>query len=854
MRTMAQAPAVCPLATSTLPEAEWTYLRETRHHNPHTVLGPHRLAAHGDEPARCVIRVHDPYASSAQVRFREGEAVAMQSWQPGCFELAWLGDTLPAPDDYTLELSGYVGDAWSTADPYAFSPTIGDVDLYLFGEGNHNRIYNVLGAHPQTHQGVAGTRFAVWAPNAERVSVTGTFNRWDGRRHPMRMLGTTGVWELFIPEVAPGALYKLEIRSRKGALIEKTDPYGRAFELRPGNAAIVTALDGYAWSDHEWMQARRGARATAAPLNIYEVHLGSWMRDEAREGGFLGYRELAERLVTYCTDMGYTHVELLPVAEHPFDGSWGYQVTGYYAPTSRHGSPHDFMAFVDRLHAAGIGVIADWVPAHFPRDAWALGRFDGTAVYEHEDPRQGEHRDWGTFIFNFGRNEVRNFLVANALFWLDYYHLDGLRVDAVASMLYLDYSREPGDWIPNRYGGRENLEALDFLKHTNHLIHEQFPGVITLAEESTSWPAVTRPVYTGGLGFDFKWNMGWMNDFLAYMALDPIHRKFHHGKLTFAMMYACSEQFVLVLSHDEVVHGKRSLLDKMPGDDWQRFANLRLAYSYMMAHPGKKLLFMGGELGQWHEWHEGQAIHWHLLDWPLHAQLKSYVRELNHLYASSPALHQIEASWEGFSWIDCQDADNSVVSFLRKAEDPSDLMACVFNFTPLPRYQYRIGVPREGWYREVLNSDSQSFGGSNLGNMGGVQAEAIPAHGQPWSVSLTLPPLGGIYLVPDPLPAPETGDPQKKARTRSTPPSTAPGLSPGAVDQVLREATKIAERPAQRSSPRASTRSASTGQASTRTASRGQASTRSTSTGQASKSRPAQGESRKRKPGDAPQP
>ena len=561
--------------------------------------------------------------------------------------------------------------------------------------------------------GIPGVLFAVWAPNAERVSVVGDFNHWDGRCHPMRVRGGSGVWELFVPDLEPGALYKYEIRNRhSGAVVLKIDPYGQAFEQRPHTASIVTPEATYRWQDQDWLQRRRDHDWQHAPMSIYEVHLGSWQRGP--EGEFLNYRELAERLVPYVAELGFTHIELLPVTEHPYDPSWGYQTTGYYAPTSRFGDPDDFRYFVDYCHQHGIGVFLDWVPAHFPKDAHGLARFDGTPLYEHEDPRRGEHLDWSTLIFNYGRNEVKNFLLSSAMYWLEEFHLDGLRVDAVASMLYLDYSRT--DWIPNQYGGRENLEAIDFLRELNIVVHEALPGVLMMAEESTSWPAVSRPVHDGGLGFDLKWNMGWMNDTLDYIAHEPMHRHYHHDQLTFSMMYAFTENFLLPLSHDEVVHGKQSMLHKMPGDEWQKFANLRVLYTYMFTHPGKKLLFMGTEFGQGMEWNSAQTLDWYVLDYPLHRGVSRLVADLNRLYCNSPALYHYEFDWQGFEWIDCHDADQSIVSFMRKSED--GYLVVIVNFTPVPRYNYRIGVPHTGRYREIFNSDSAYYGGSNVGNGG----------------------------------------------------------------------------------------------------------------------------------------
>jgi 1,4-alpha-glucan branching enzyme len=723
-------------------------LLQGTHGDPHALLGAHEVTLDGKRAV--VVRIYNPHARSvACILGGTEQRLEAAQFVPGYFECAFAtAEQLPLA--YRLHFENHYGESWETEDPYAFMPTVGELDRHLLNEGNHTEVYNVLGSHVRELDGVVGTSFALWAPNAARVSVIGDFNRWDGRCHAMRALGASGVWELFIPRLGEGTLYKFELRTRSGALLTKTDPYGFRFELRPANAAVVTRLDGYSWGDGAWMESRASAPLLEKAMNVYEVHLGSWMQAPSRKPRFLTYRELAPRLADYMLDMGYTHVELMPVMEHPYDGSWGYQVTGYYGVTSRYGTPEDFMFFVDHLHQKGLGVIVDWVPAHFPRDAWALGRFDGTALYEHQDPRLGEHKDWGTYIFNYGRPEVKNFLLANAAFWLDRYHVDGLRVDAVASMLYLDYSREAGQWIPNRYGGRENLEAIEFIKQTNMLVHERFKGAITIAEESTSWPMVTRPVYLGGLGFDLKWNMGWMNDFLEYMKLDPIHRRYHHNKLTFAMMYAYSENFMLVLSHDEVVHGKASLQAKMPGDEWRRFANLRAAFAYMYCHPGKKLLFMGGEFGQYQEWWEAESIHWHLLGADFHRKLHQFVRDLNRIYLTEPAMHEVDYSWEGFSWIDVNDHDHSVLSWVRRAKKPDDFLVCLFNFTPVVREGWRLGVPRDGWYAEILNSDGEAYHGSNVGNQGGVEAEAIPSHGHRHSIRVTLPPLGALILKPDP--------------------------------------------------------------------------------------------------------
>jgi 1,4-alpha-glucan branching enzyme len=624
---------------------------------------------------------------------------------------------------------------------------LSDYDLYLFGEGSHTRIYDKLGAHPMTIDGVSGVHFAVWAPNANGVSVVGDFNEWNGARHRMNPVGSSGVWEVFVRQAHAGQRYKFEVHPRGGGYFLKSDPYGFAFEIPPASASVICDLT-YDWHDGDWMQQRASQDSWFhKPMAVYEVHLGSWARIPEQADRYLTYDELADRLIPYVKEMGYTHLELLPVMEHPFSGSWGYQVTGFYAPTSRFGTPAQFKRFVDRCHQAGLGVILDWVPGHFPKDAYALARFDGTALYEHQDPRQGEHRDWGTLIFNYGRNEVRNFLLSNALFWLDEYHADGLRVDAVASMLYLDYSRREGEWVPNRFGGRENLEAVDFVRQMNTLTHAQQPGSITIAEESTAWPSVSRPTYLGGLGFTYKWNMGWMNDILEYVHQDPVHRRWHHNKVTFSMMYAFSENFVLPFSHDEVVHGKGSMLGKVPGDDWQKAATLRALYGYMYSHPGKKLMFMGSEFGQGREWNYDGSLDWHLLERPLHGGLRRYVADLNRVYASERPLHDQDFSGKGFSWIDCNDNENSVISLIRRDRD-GHFVVGLFNFTPVPRDGYRIGVPDAGAYQELLNSDSEIYGGSNMGNGGVVFTEAIAAHGFDQSLRLTLPPLGFLLLKP----------------------------------------------------------------------------------------------------------
>jgi 1,4-alpha-glucan branching enzyme len=623
-----------------------------------------------------------------------------------------------------------------------------DFDVHLWSEGSHYRAYQKLGAHLTERDGVEGTQFAVWAPNARWVSVVGDFNSWEPGKHPLRPVGSSGIWEGFVPGIGAGTLYKYAIFSKyHNYWVEKADPYAFATELRPRTASKVWEL-GYQWADQEWMSRRHTAHTLDAPIAIYEVHLASWRRKPEEGNRWLTYREAAEQLADYCHDLGYTHVELLPITEHPFDASWGYQTVGYYAPTSRFGSPQDFMNFVETLHRRGLGVILDWVPAHFPRDEHGLGYFDGTHLYEHEDPRLGQHTDWGTFIYNYGRTEVSNFLISNALFWLDKYHIDGLRVDAVASMLYLDYSRKPGEWVPNRYGGRENLDAINFLRRLNEQVYGEYPDVLTVAEESTAWPGVSRPGYLGGLGFGYKWDMGWMHDTLDYLSHDPVHRKYHHDRLTFRMLYAFTENYLLPLSHDEVVHGKGALLSKMPGDDWQKFANLRLLYGWQYAQPGKKLLFMGGEIGQWQEWHHDSSLDWHLLQWEPHQGIQRWVRDLNTHYRVTPALHQYDCDSAGFEWVDCCDWQTSVVSLIRKGRAPEDIILAAFNFTPVPRHDYRIGVPRGGRWDEVLNSDAPIYGGSGQGNYGAVEAEAEPHHGREYSLNLTVPPLGMVMFKP----------------------------------------------------------------------------------------------------------
>jgi 1,4-alpha-glucan branching enzyme len=703
-----------------------------RHHDPFAVLGRHphdsgeRVVAY--LPGARSVRLPDMSASLARL----GDSDFF----------TWTGPAGSVPQRYRLEWTDAAGVTRQAYDPYCFPPQLGDFDIHLFGEGRHWHAYRFLGARPHHADGVAGVLFSVWAPNAERVSVVGDFNAWDGRRHPMRVRGGSGIWELFIPGLAAGALYKYEIRNRAhGSIHLKIDPYGREFEHRPGTAARIPGADAYVWGDAEWMRARRDCDWLHAPMSVYEVHLGSWRRGP--QGEFLSYLELSEQLIPYVLAQGFTHIELLPVTEHPLDDSWGYQTTGYYAPTSRHGTPDEFRRFVDRCHQHGIGVILDWAPGHFPKDDHALARFDGSALYEHEDPRRGEHRDWGTLIPNYGRNEVRNFLLSSALFWIEECHIDGLRVDAVASMIYLDYSRDPGDWIPNMYGGRENLEAIDFLRQLNQVTHGQHPGTLMIAEESTAWPQVTRPAYLGGLGFSMKWNMGWMHDTLVYISKDPVHRHYHHDQLTFGLLYAFTENFVLPFSHDEVVHGKSSMLHKMPGDEWRQFANLRLLYTYMWTYPGKKLLFMGSEFGQRSEWNFREPLEWQALEYAPHVGIGNLVRDLNRLYRDEPALHRHEFEHQGFDWIDCHDAAQSVISYQRRCED--GFVVATFNFTPVVRAGYRLGVPEHGRYRVLLNSDSSFYGGSNTGEQI-LHTEATPWMGHPCSIVLTLPPLAGVVL------------------------------------------------------------------------------------------------------------
>ncbi len=730
---------------TTASEEEILQILTAEHHDPFHILGAHLVRLEGKRAV--AIRAFLPEALRAEVRVLDlPETAPMEELHPdGFFEAVFRAREEIFP--YRLRVTNDEGLTWEIADPYSFWPVLTDFDLHLLSEGTHLRAYERLGAHLRVICEDSGVLFAVWAPNASRVSVIGPFNGWDGRRHPMRVRPATGIWELFIPGLEEGELYKFEIKSRyDNYLVQKADPFGFYSELRPNTASIVYDVDSYEWGDQEWMSHRWQQNGLNRPISIYEVHLGSWKRVTGEGNRWLTYRETAEELVDYVKRMGFSHIELLPVSEHPFDGSWGYQPTGYFAITSRSGAPRDFQHFVETCHQNGIGVILDWVPAHFPMDEHGLRFFDGTYLYEHEDPRLGQHQEWGTAIFNFGRTEVRNFLLSNALFLLEKYHIDGLRVDAVASMLYLDYSRRPGEWIPNRYGGNENLEAISFIKEFNVNAHREHPNVLTIAEESTAWPGVCRPVYLGGLGFSLKWNMGWMHDMLSYFSMDPVHRKYHQNKLTFALMYAFTENFVLVLSHDEVVHLKKSLLDKMPGDLWQKFANLRALFSLMYSFPGKKLIFMGGEFGQWQEWNHDKGLDWHLLQYAPHRKLQQCMKDLNHLYRLLEPLHAIDFHHTGFEWIDFADNEHSVISFIRKSKEPRDDVVIVGNFTPVPRMGYRVGVPDAGYYREIFNSDSEAYGGSNLGNAGGVSAEETACQNRPYSIQITLPPLAVLYF------------------------------------------------------------------------------------------------------------
>ncbi len=734
------------MVDTTLPPEEIARLVGARHHAPRSVLGFHEIGEANSR--RWVIRVLEPDAETVEVVWHpddHAEPVALERIDAGgLFEISLAPRDTLRP--YELRIRWPNGAELTRHDPYYFAPQLTDLDLYLYAEGNHHRIYYKLGAHPDTRDGVDGTRFAVWAPAAERVSVVGDFNLWDGRRHALHARDASGIWELFVPGVGVGAIYKYEIKTAGGPTLLKADPYGFQMQVRPDNCSVVADLDTHDWQDDDWMNARARTDPLAGPVNIYEVHPASWKRFVDDDERFFTWDELAEELIPYVVDAGYTHIELMGVAEHPFDGSWGYQVVGYFAATARHGEPAGLMRFVDACHRAGIGVIMDWVPAHFPKDAHGLRRFDGTAVYEHDDPRKGEHRDWGTAIFNYGRHEVRNFLIANALFWMDRYHVDGIRVDAVASMLYLDYSREDGDWIPNEYGGRENLEAIQFLKLLNRTLFHYYPGILSIAEESTAFPGVTKPVHDGGLGFNLKWNMGWMNDTLRYIELDPVHRKYEGNLLTFSLVYAWTENFMLPISHDEVVHGKGALLAKMPGDDWQKRANFRLYNAFKIAHPGKQLMFMGSEFGQTSEWCETRSLDWHLLDTDEHAGLADFSRVLNRFYIAEPALYSDDFSPGGFQWIECDDHDRSVYAFVRRPADGSEPVVFVFNFTPVPRDGYRLGVPAPGRYGKLLDSDETRFGGSGYNAQRVFATDETPWQNQPCSLELALPPLGAIAL------------------------------------------------------------------------------------------------------------
>ena len=725
---------------STVSIYEMNLIVNCEHKDPHTVLGMHEVL-HDDREV-VAVRAFLPGAKELYVIDKNDENAVYKAdriHEDGFFETViedrhkWF--------DYKFRIVYWDGNENITADAYSFPPTVSDYDKYLFGAGNHYEIYNKLGANICEINGTEGVSFAVWAPNAKSVSVIGSFNYWDGRSAQMRMLGNSGIWEIFIPGAAEFDRYKFRIKDRNNNVTDKSDPYGFYMEKRPQNASIVYDLGVYRWKDAKWIKQRETSDPYRSPMNIYEVQLGSWMRVPEEENRFLTYRELADKLVKYVKKMGYTHIELLPVSEYPFDGSWGYQVTGYYAPTSRYGEPDDFRYFVDCCHQKGIGVIVDWVPGHFPKDANGLARFDGTALYEHEDWRKGEHKEWGTYVFNYGRKEVSNFLIANALFWIKGYHIDGIRVDAVASMLYLDYFRNEGEWIPNKYGGRENLEAVEFLKHMNSVIKGAYEGVLTFAEESTEWEGVTKGADRNGLGFSFKWNMGWMNDFLEYMKKDPIYRKYHHNNLTFGITYAYSENFVLVLSHDEVVHMKGSMIGKMPGDIWQKFANLRAAYGFMYAYPGKKLLFMGNDIGQYSEWNEAKSIDWHVLENDFNCKLNLFLQDLFKLYKKEPAFWERDTYPEGFEWIECDDAENSVVSFVRHGANVEDLIVIICNFTPKTVEGYDVGVPYEGYYKEILNSDDEKYGGSGVINKKAVRSKKEHCNRCANKITINLPPL-----------------------------------------------------------------------------------------------------------------
>ena len=732
---------------TTVATKELDQLVRREHSDPHTVLGAH------PQDGGVVVRALRPSAVTVTAHFDDGLSVELERIHPGgVFE--GVADGVELPAHYELEVDYGPAGSFRLDDPYAFIPTLGELDLHLIGEGRHEQVYDLLGAHIREMEigarTVTGVGFAVWAPAARAVSVVGDFNSWDGRLHAMRSLGSSGIWELFLPGIEPGTRYKYEILTASRDLLLKADPYAQEAEQPPKTASVVTRSR-YRWSedDRNWLTSRAEANALCDPVSIYEVHLGSWRLNSLEDNRSLTYLELADELSAYTKDMGFTHIELLPVMHHPFSGSWGYQVTGFFAPTPRFGSPDELRAFVDRMHTNGVGVILDWVPAHFPRDEFGLAHFDGTALYEHADPRRGSHPDWGTLVFNFGRHEVRNFLIASALYWLREYHTDGIRVDAVASMLYLDYSRNEGEWIPNQFGGREDLDAVAFLKQLNEVIYGREPGIMSAAEESTAWPGVSRPTYLGGLGFGFKWNMGWMHDTLAYFQQDPIYRRYHHHELTFSLMYAFSENFILPLSHDEVVHGKGSLISKMPGDRWQKFANLRALYAYMWAHPGKKLLFMGGEFAQEQEWSAERSLDWHLLERPEHSGIQALVRDLNRLYRDEPALWQVDSDPSGFWWIEPNDADANVVAFARQSRDGERVVVFAANLSPVPREKYRLGLPRATRWREAINTDSTFYGGSDVGNLGAVIPDPIPWHSQPVSAEVTLPPLAAVWFVPE---------------------------------------------------------------------------------------------------------
>lgn len=715
------------------------------HYDPFQVLGFHVLK---NEPNSSIIRTFQPHAEKVYLVADESKTEMYKTRNEGLFEVVL--PNCSEPFEYTYEAHYYNGTSHSFSDPYRFYPQLSNLDQHLFGNGTHYELYNKMGAHPIKIDTIEGTIFRVWAPAARRVSVLGNFNCWDGRVHQMRSLGSSGIWELFIPGINQGEAYKFEIRAHNMDILEKSDPFQFFAELRPKTASIVWDIQGYEWQDDAWMNARQQKVLHEQPMSIYEVHLGSWQRDPDDPSRFLTYRELAEYLIPHVKGLGFSHIELMPVMEHPLDESWGYQVTGYYAVTSRFGTPQDFMYFVDQCHQNDIGVILDWVPAHFPTDGHSLCRFDGTALYEHEDPRQGAHPEWGTLVFNYGRKEVSNFLIANALFWLDKYHIDGYRVDAVASMLYLDYARPEGQWIPNQSGGRENVEAIEFLKHFNTIVYERFPGVMTIAEESTSFFGVSKPTNWGGLGFGFKWNMGWMNDMLDYFTREPLFRKYHHNALTFGLLYAFSENFILPLSHDEVVHGKRSLLSKMPGDQWQQFANLRLLFFLQWTHPGKKILFMGGEFGQYSEWYCKESLDWHLPEqYELHRKTQHFVKNLNQMYRSNPALWEVDFTHEGFQWLDFKDVDNSIIAFARFAKNREDHVVCLLNFTPQVFDNYKLGVPNLCKYKEIFNSNADEFGGSGTHHNDTVEAIEEPFGEAPFHVKVSVPPLGGIILQPE---------------------------------------------------------------------------------------------------------